>query len=177
MIVIFLRHGEAEEAGHGIPGMDEHRQLTSLGRKETEHVAATLNRLKLRPRIVFTSPLVRAIQTAAVASAVLKGAPEPAMIDNLAPGHAWKDVRRDIERTVKRSKDNDPVVLVCGHQPDMGQYLADALLQQHHTGGMEIGKSAAVCVLWQGTALGAKGRILLAVEPNYAKRILKLTKK
>lgn len=176
MIVIFLRHGEAEEAGHDVPGKDAKRKLTSRGRKETLFVARALNRLKLRPGSVFSSPLVRAFQTAEIASAELKGAAEPVLLQSLAPGHRWVNVREGITRTMKHLKDPGDVVLVCGHQPDMGMYLADAI-SRHPGAGTEIRKSGAVCVEWAGIDLSGPGRICFAIEPEAAKRLVKIAGK
>jgi phosphohistidine phosphatase len=175
MIVIFLRHGDAEASGRGTPGGDAGRELTDRGRKETEAVAAALDRLHLRPAIILTSPLVRAVQTAELAARELKKAPVPAAVESLAPGNRWEDVRADILELVKPEDDPDTVVLLCGHQPDMGQYLAQALARQPGS-GLDIRKSAAICVEWENADLSAVGRICLALDPQSADRILRLEK-
>lgn len=161
VVVIFLRHGEAEEAGHGVPGEDEKRRLTVRGRKQTKVVAAALNHLKVRPGVLLTSPLVRARQTVEVAAKQFKGAAEVVVTDTLAPRHQWADVRRAIKQH------DHGTSLVCGHQPEMGQYLCQAVTGR--AGDMDISKSAAICVEFDD--LASAGRIFLVLEAGEAKRI------
>src|SRR6266550_478364 len=70
MQLYFLRHGEADWPGWTKP--DDERPLTDFGKKEVRQVAKFLNRLKVTPGLIVTSPLPRALQTAEVAAAQLK---------------------------------------------------------------------------------------------------------
>lgn len=64
MELYFIRHGIAEEATSEIK--DEQRSLTEQGRKKTQKVAQRLKDLDLSFRLIATSPLVRAQQTAEI---------------------------------------------------------------------------------------------------------------
>ncbi len=64
MELYFIRHGIAQEATKGIK--DEQRSLTEQGRKKTQKVAQRLKDLDLSFRLITTSPLVRAQQTAEI---------------------------------------------------------------------------------------------------------------
>src|SRR5678815_3043260 len=70
MQLYFLRHGEADWPGWTKP--DDERPLTDFGKKEVRQVAKFLNRLKVKPNLIVTSPLPRALQTAEVAAEQLK---------------------------------------------------------------------------------------------------------
>ena len=70
MELYFLRHGEADWPNWTKP--DDDRPLTDFGKKEVRQVAKFLDRLKLRPDLVVTSPLPRALQTAKIAAEHLK---------------------------------------------------------------------------------------------------------
>ncbi len=70
MQLYFLRHGEADWPGWTKP--DDERPLTDFGKKEVRQVAKFLNRLKVKPDLIVTSPLPRALQTAEVAAEQLK---------------------------------------------------------------------------------------------------------
>lgn len=185
MIVIFLRHGEAEEvgidlaegAGIDVAKEDQARELTPRGRRQTRCLASALEALKLRPALILSSPLVRAQQTAEVAAKELKRAPDPILVKSLAPGHTWKDVRRDIKRCVKSLPDADATILLCGHQPDLGEYVLDAIIgsdTSHPVRDLPIEKSACICLAWDSAVLQGPGRITFALEHRLAKRIAKL---
>ena len=62
MELYFIRHGIAQEATSEIK--DEQRSLTEQGRKKTRKVAQRLKDFDLSFRLIATSPLVRAQQTA-----------------------------------------------------------------------------------------------------------------
>src|SRR5205807_10515816 len=70
MYLYFLRHGEADWPDW--KKSDDERPLTEFGKKEMRDVAKFLDRLKVRPDLVVTSPLPRASQTAKIAADHLK---------------------------------------------------------------------------------------------------------
>src|SRR5215213_6761114 len=70
MQLYFLRHGEADWPHWTKP--DDERPLTDFGKKEVRQVAKFLGRLKVKPDLIVSSPLPRALQTAEVAAQELK---------------------------------------------------------------------------------------------------------
>ena len=71
---------------------------------------------------IFTSPLVRARQTADLLAARLPEHPPVKPVDELAPGHEIAQVIAELGKRVKRRR-----VAIVGHEPDLGE-LAAALL-------------------------------------------------
>ena len=69
MHLYLLRHGVAEEARLGI--VDADRALTSDGRKKLRHVLQTIADARVKPNLIFSSHLKRALQTADIAKDVL----------------------------------------------------------------------------------------------------------
>ena len=63
-----LRHGEAEPHG---ARPDAERRLTTTGEREARVAGAALRALRVTPDAVFTSPRVRAMQTAQLACAAV----------------------------------------------------------------------------------------------------------
>ena len=111
MDLILWRHAEAEE---GEP--DLARTLTSKGRKQAARVAEwLLQRLPAR-FTVLASPAARAQQTAEALAARIK------TVEKLAPGAAVSDILQ-----AAGWPDGDGVVLVVGHQPDLGAVVAHLL--------------------------------------------------
>lgn len=66
MKLIIMRHGEA-----GYHSQDRKRELTEYGRQTVADVAAKIAESPWRPAVIWCSPLVRARQTAAIASEIL----------------------------------------------------------------------------------------------------------
>jgi phosphohistidine phosphatase len=68
MRIVLFRHGPAGERDPEQWPDDAQRPLTSKGEQRTAAAAAGLRRLRPDVRQVFTSPLLRALQTAQVAA-------------------------------------------------------------------------------------------------------------
>ena len=67
MRLYLLRHGKAEVGS----GSDAQRQLTPAGVSRMQTAARVIARLKIRPARIFSSPRVRARQTADIVAAAL----------------------------------------------------------------------------------------------------------
>jgi phosphohistidine phosphatase len=125
MLVFLVRHAHADP---GEP--DELRRLSARGRREARDTAERLAAHETPPKLVLTSPLVRARETAeAIAEAT--GA-ELAADERLAPGATAALVQQALE-------DVEGPVAVVGHQPDCSE-VALALTGRDPgfpTGGVE----------------------------------------
>ncbi|WP_417566684.1 SixA phosphatase family protein [Marinobacter sp.] len=66
MQLLIMRHGEA-----GWHTLDQERELTELGRRGVAEVAAQIAESPWRPKLIWSSPFVRARQTAAIVSEIL----------------------------------------------------------------------------------------------------------
>jgi phosphohistidine phosphatase len=117
-----MRHGPAEDESPS--GRDEYRALTTSGRERVRAVARVLVELDEAPLAIFSSPLVRALQTAEIVAAVTKlgdGERGLEIHGNLAPGgHALELVKSLLHPKRKR-------VMLVGHEPDLS-LLAGLLL-------------------------------------------------
>ena len=117
MELILVRHGPAEDrdafARTGRPDRD--RPLTTGGRRQTRGAAAGLATLLTDPPRVYTSPFVRASETAEIIATAC-GVTVTRSLAALAPGG-----RRD---RVLRSVGESGTAILVGHEPDMGQLLS-----------------------------------------------------
>ena len=109
MRVHLCRHAEARP---GEP--DELRALTDAGREGARRLGDELARLEDRPRVVVTSPLVRARQTAEPVAERLRCA--VLVREELRPG-----ATADALRTAVAGLEG-PVAAVC-HQPDCSEIM------------------------------------------------------
>ncbi len=69
MQVYLLRHGIAEDGGAGVD--DASRALTPEGRKKLQQVLRAAVKAGVVPSLIVSSPLKRAVQTAAMAKSAL----------------------------------------------------------------------------------------------------------
>jgi phosphohistidine phosphatase len=112
----FLRHGEAEPHG---TRPDSERRLTERGEQQSLAAGAALKAIGLEPAAIYTSPKVRARDTAVIAGREL-GA-EPVEHAPLAGGFDAGDA---LELAMSARETDGPVLLV-GHEPDFSQVVHD----------------------------------------------------
>jgi phosphohistidine phosphatase len=112
----FLRHGDAEPHG---TRPDSERKLTSRGEEQSVAAGAALKALGIEPAVIYTSPRVRARDTAVLAGREL--GVEPVEHAALAGGFAASDA---LELAMSAAESDGPILLV-GHEPDFSQVVLD----------------------------------------------------
>jgi phosphohistidine phosphatase len=111
-----LRHGEA------VPHEskpDEERELTPRGERQSDVAGQALAQLGLEFAACYTSPLVRAVGTAALACRALNV--EPQERDPVGKGFDAVVVRQ----LLLEQEEDDARVLVVGHNPSFEQVVYD----------------------------------------------------
>jgi phosphohistidine phosphatase len=111
-----LRHGDAEPQG---AGGDAERRLTARGEQQARAAGLALARLAVSPQHVFTSPRVRARDTARLACRAF--GVEPVVHEPLSGGFDARHADELLAATAPGA-----VVMLVGHEPDLSQ-LAGAL--------------------------------------------------
>jgi len=115
--IIFIRHGAAENRGPGQDDFDRH--LTKKGRKRLEDTFPVLRPL-LKPGWeieVWTSPLVRAMETAEIAADIFR-ADRVAVHDFIGEGYFngfWTELE-------KLDPASGRIIIVVGHTPHMDEW-------------------------------------------------------
>ena len=151
MKLCFLRHGEADWPNWTKP--DNERPLTERGRKEMKRVAKFLERLKLVPDVILTSPLPRASQTAEIVGKRLgKLQIEPA----LAHGFNIERLRRLL------AKRDAECIMIVGHEPEFSEVIGEL------TGGKTKISKAGVALLEINRSC-TSGTLLWLFPPKFAK--------
>ena len=114
MKIYLIRHAEAIEYETETVTNDEYRYITGIGRKITrktaKHLRSELNELDK----IFTSPLIRAVQTAEIFAAELKFKYEVALARELKNESSIVS----LQELLDRNADLNSVALV-GHEPKM----------------------------------------------------------
>jgi phosphohistidine phosphatase len=142
-----LRHGEA--VPHDSKPDDE-RELTPRGRRQAEVAGAALAALSEEFAACYTSPKVRAVETAELACESLNI--EPTVESSLADGFSRVDALALLD-----AHDEEARVLVVGHEPSFSQVVYD------FTGGRVDFKKGGVAGL-KATRTGAE--LLVLVRPK-----------
>src|SRR5262249_22806762 len=153
MQLYFLRHGEADWPGW--TKRDDERPLTDFGKKEVRQGGRILNRLKVKPGLVVTSPLPRALQTAEIAAGQLKT--KLRQDEALEPGVGISEVSTLLKRH------HSTVLMLVGHEPDFSSVIS-AL-----TGGF-LKMSKAGVALIDIDPETEKGRLLWLFPPKFARK-------
>jgi phosphohistidine phosphatase len=147
-----LRHAEAEPHG---ARPDAERQLTARGEEQSRVAGRALAALELTFQALYTSPKVRARDTALLAAEALGD--EPIVTPVLAEDFDVADAR-DLLLGVEP----DGRILVVGHNPDFAQVVYDL------TGARVDFKKGGVA----GIRLdGARGELIALLRPRELERI------
>ena len=142
-----LRHGEA--VPHDSKP-DAERELTARGERQAAAAGAALARLGVEFAAVYTSPKVRALDTAKLAAGALNVDPE--VEDALADGFEAGDALELLAR-----HDADGRVLVVGHDPSFTQVVYDL------TGARVDFKKGAVAAI---RIRGREGELIALLRPR-----------
>jgi phosphohistidine phosphatase len=116
--IYLVRHAIAAERGDDWPD-DTKRPLTADGVSRFREVVEGLVWFGVGIDEIYSSPLVRARQTADLLAAGLDTKPAVRTVDPLAPGHDASDVLGELAKRVKRRR-----VALVGHEPDLGELAA-----------------------------------------------------
>ena len=153
MQLCFLRHGEADWPHWTRP--DDERPLTDFGKKEVRQVAKFLDRLKVKPNLVVTSPLPRALQTAEVAAEQLKT--KLRQDEALEPGFGISELRMLLKRHGSKA------LMLVGHEPDFTSVISVLT-------GASLKLSKAGVALVDFDPETEKGRLLWLFPPKVARK-------
>jgi phosphohistidine phosphatase len=147
-----LRHGEA--VPHNAKPDDE-RELTERGRDQSRAAGQALARLEIEIHLCFTSPKVRALETARLACAEL--GLEPVVHEPLASGFDREDALE-----LLAAAGPDQRVLIVGHEPDFSQLVYDL------GGGNVALKKGGIAGLRMD---GSRGELIVLLRPRELDRI------
>ena len=147
-----LRHGEA--VPHDSKPDDE-RELTARGERQALAAGAALARLGIEHDACYTSPKLRAVQTAELACRAL--GIEPIVEESVGYGFD-----RDDAVALLRAHGEDARVLVVGHEPDFSQVVHDM------TGGQVDFKKGGIAAVREARG---SGELLVLLRPREVETI------
>lgn len=129
MNLYLMRHGLAVE--RGTPGYDNDRErpLTPKGERKVRRVAEALVRMEITFDAIFSSPLLRAQQTAETVAREMKLKVQ--LTEHLSPGGHGKELVKILQQAQGNGSAQE--FLLVGHSPDLGQFASQLL-----TGGNDL---------------------------------------
>jgi phosphohistidine phosphatase len=117
MELYLLRHGIAEDRAS--TGRDADRALTEDGKRKLHKVLRRAKKAGVQPALILSSPLKRALETAAIAAEELEYKSEIARTNALVPNSTPRDLWSEI-----RAHRDEPSILLAGHEPLFSQTVA-----------------------------------------------------
>lgn len=159
MEIYLLRHAIAEPGGASLADAD--RALTPEGRKKLRMVLKVAARAGVKPGVILSSPLRRAVQTAEIAAEELAAGVDVEKAQCLAPDGSPEEVWSEL----RRFKDVQQVLL-AGHEPLIGWFAA--FLVGGPSGMIDVKKASLIRI--DVPALGTKpqGSIRWILTPALA---------
>lgn len=163
MEIYVVRHGIAIDREDPKCPPDAERYLTEEGVEKTKRVAAGVAAICAAPDLLFSSPYVRAMQTAEIfASALDYSKQKIRRTDLLLPGAEPTLFFRELAKDKQTS-----TLFVFGHAPQLDDLIATALGSKHHIASL---KKAGVALIEMKRVSPPSGQLLWLAPPKLLKR-------
>lgn len=118
MVIYFLRHANAGSKHFSNPAEDEKRPIDKLGEGQSHDVGHALASIGVIANVIISSPLTRAVQTAAIVSQELGHEDRVVLDDALRPEATFEHFKA----LLNRYKDQ-AAIMVVGHDPSMTEFV------------------------------------------------------
>lgn len=134
MKLYLVRHTTAADSASN----DAQRPLTELGKNEARMVGAALAGMNARPTKVFSSPLLRARQTADIIAGQLKMAGKSETIAELSNGPSTEKL---LAALAKQGRE----IVAVGHMPSLAEHVA-VMTRATDSALFAFGNGSVACV-------------------------------
>lgn len=157
-----VRHAIAAERGEEWPD-DSKRPLTEAGINRFKEAVEGLAWLDVDIDEIFTSPLVRAKQTATLLAHGLGNKTSVKTLDALAPGHAPRQVMNELSRVAKNHR-----IALVGHEPGLGELAAHLIGSAR---ALPFKKGGVCYIAIQGLTSRRPGELVWFLPPKVLRRL------
>jgi phosphohistidine phosphatase len=141
MVIYFLRHANAGQKQFSNPEKDEKRPIDKLGEAQSHDVGRALASIGVIANVIISSPLTRAMQTAAIVSQEI-GHEEKLVIDAaLRPEATFEQFKALLNRYKEKA-----AIMVVGHDPSMTEFVNRVLSGGRPLAAIEMKKGGVAKV-------------------------------
>ena len=166
MLLYIVRHGIAIDREDPKCPSDPERYLTAEGHKRTKDVAKSIAALIDAPKLLISSPYVRAVQTAEIFAAAFDISNEKIeKTELLLPGAEPSGCLRELAR--KKSVES---AMCFGHAPQLDELISVALGAKKDV--TELKKAGLACIE-MSRVQPASGKLVWLITPRVARKLSK----
>jgi len=165
MELYIVRHAIAVERGDPAYPWDDDRPLTPEGIHKFRLAARGLERLKLRPERIFSSPLLRARQTAELLRDAVSPDVEIEITPGLKPESDYSEALGAVAATGAES------VAVVGHEPHLSGFTSFLLVGPSAGASVILKKGAVACVGFPAEPAPGLGYIEWLLQPGMLRQL------
>lgn len=162
MLLVLVRHAHAGSRDPIHWADDTQRPLTDKGRATQQRISQYLRDCDIVPTTIFSSPWLRAMETAEILAQSFEGETAPAVI-GCSPLAASPNLRA-IARAVGKQSDQATLVFV-GHEPWLGQFAAALLTGSASAMELDVPKSGVIGIEAPRIARG-RGTLRFFIRPS-----------
>lgn len=159
MLIYLLRHAEAVDASE-VGGDDAARTLTIEGQDNIRRVGVALNRMRVEPEAVWSSPYPRALESAMIVAQELNVSGKVEVIYELRAGGSSPE---GLIELMQARSGIGPLMLV-GHNPDLEQ-LGNFLLGSQ--GGVTLKKGGLALIRAEKPFRRGCGKLMKLWTPKF----------
>jgi phosphohistidine phosphatase len=165
--IVLIRHADAGDPDPVRHPDDRTRPLVPAGEREHAAIARGLAKLDLGVTHVFTSPFLRARQTAEITVNALGWRGTPEAVEALGDRFTVDGLLQELRRLP-----NEAVVMCFGHEPHLSRFAAHLL---HPEGAVKLAlaKSGVIALECSATPARGMGRLMFMVPPVEMQRLLR----
>jgi len=122
MVIYFLRHANAGQKQFSDAAKDEKRPIDKVGEEQSHDVGRALAAIGVTVNVIISSPLTRAMQTAAIVSQELGHEEKLVLDDALRPEATFEKFKALLNRHKDKAS-----IMVVGHDPSMTEFVNKVL--------------------------------------------------
>ncbi len=141
MVIYFLRHANAGQKHFSNPAKDEKRPIDKLGEEQSHDVGRAMAAIGVVVNVIISSPLARAMQTAAIVSQEIGHEEKLVLDDALRPEATFEKFKG----LLNRYKDKT-AIMVVGHDPSMTEFANRVLSGGRPLAAIEMKKGGVAKV-------------------------------
>jgi phosphohistidine phosphatase len=141
MVIYFLRHANAGTKHFSDPVKDEKRPIDKIGEEQSHDVGRALAAIGVTVNVIISSPLTRAMQTAAIVSQEIGHEEKLVLEDSLRP----QATLEKFKALLNRYKDK-AAIMVVGHDPSMTEFVNGVLSSGSPLAAVEMKKGGVAKV-------------------------------